>query len=110
MKILSFLGDSLDCIRDFPNGMKQAAGYQLHRVQCGEMPNDFKVMTTVGSGVVEIRLKDENGIYRVIYVAKFDNAVYVLHAFQKKTQCTAKSDLDTAKRRYQALIQELNHG
>ena len=110
MKTLTFLGDSLDCIRDFPDGMKQAAGYQLHRVQCGEMPSDFKIMTTVGSGVVEIRLKDETGIYRVMYVAKFGDAVYVLHAFQKKTQRTAKPDLDVAKRRYLALIQELNHG
>ena len=82
----------------------------MHRVQCGEMPNDFKIMTTVGSGVVEIRLKDETGIYRVMYVAKFGEVVYVLHAFQKKTQRTAKPDLDTAKRRYLALIQELNHG
>ena len=110
MKTLTFLGDSLTCIRAFPSDVKQAAGYQLHRVQCGEMPTDFKIMTTVGSGVVEIRLKDESGIYRVMYAAKFGNVVYVLHAFQKKTQRTAKSDLDTARRRYQALIQELNHG
>lgn len=110
MKPLTFLGDSLDRVRAFPEGTKQAAGYQLHRVQCGEMPADFKTMAAVGGGVVEIRLKDENGIYRVMYTAKIADAVYVLHAFQKKTQRTAKSDLDLAKRRYLALIQEIQHG
>lgn len=107
MKILTFLGDSLASVRAFPPDVKQQAGYQLHKVQNGEMPTDFKTMPTVGGGVVEIRLKDENGIYRVMYTAKIADTVYVLHAFQKKTQKTAKSDLDLAKKRYTELMKEI---
>lgn len=108
MKEITFLATSLDDIRDFPDDVKKEAGYELHRVQVGEMPSDFKFMPTIGSSVVEIRLKDANGIYRVIYTAKFAEMVYVLHAFEKKTQKTAKSDLDLAKSRLKQLIAELN--
>lgn len=109
MKDIAFLGTSLDDIRDFPDDVKQDTGYQLHLVQMGEMPNDFKYMPTIGSGVVEIRLKDADGIYRVIYTAKFADTVYVLHAFTKKTQKTPQADLNLAKSRLKDLIQELSH-
>lgn len=108
MKDLIFLATSLDDVRAFPNEIKQEAGYELYRVQTGEMPSDFKIMSTIGNGVVEIRLKDSAGIYRVIYTAKFAETVYVLHAFEKKTQKTAKSDIDLAKTRLKQLIAELN--
>ncbi len=64
-------------------------------------------MNTVGPGVREIRVRQTGGAFRVIYVAKFANAVYVLHCFQKKTQATAKTDLDLAQRRYRDLVKEL---
>ena len=64
-------------------------------------------MASIGSGVREIRLRDEHGIYRVIYVAKLAHKVYVLHCFQKKTQATSKSDMDLAKRRLTELWMEL---
>ena len=64
-------------------------------------------MATIGKGVQEIRIRDEAGAFRVIYVAKFADAVYVLHCFQKKTQKTGKSDLDLAAKRYADLIREL---
>lgn len=70
------------------------------------MPVDFKPMNTIGSGVMEIRLREEGGAYRVIYTAKIADAVYVLHAFQKKSQKTAPADLELAKKRYNKLIQE----
>ncbi|AUL66069.1 type II toxin-antitoxin system RelE/ParE family toxin [Escherichia coli] len=60
----------------------------------------------MGPGVREIRTRDADGIYRVMYVAKFEEAVYVLHCFQKKTQTTSQSDIDLAKRRYKELVQE----
>ena len=72
---------------------------QLHKVQQGIEPSDWKPMTTVGQGVREIRIRDEAGAFRVLYVAKIEDAVYVLHAFQKKTQQTAKRDLDLAAAR-----------
>ena len=72
----------------------------------GLQPSDWKPMSTVGSGAGEIRIKDEAGIYRVIYVAKFEEAVYVLHAFEKKTRRTSKADIALAGARYKALAEE----
>ena len=98
-----FLGDSLKCLRDFPEDARQDAGYQLDKVQHGEQPDDFKPMPSIGRGVEEIRVRDDSGAYRVIYTARFADAVYVLHAFQKKTQATAKRDIDLARARYSEL-------
>ena len=99
MKELVFLGDSLEQLRDFPETARKEAGVQLHKVQQGIEPSDWKPMTTVGQGVREIRIRDEAGAFRVLYIAKIEDAVYVLHAFQKKTQQTAKRDLDLAAAR-----------
>jgi phage-related protein len=99
-----FLGDSLKCLRDFPEDVRHDAGYQLDKVQRGEQPEDFKPLTAVGRGVEEIRVTDDSGAYRLIYVARRADAVYVLHAFQKKTQATPKKDIDTAKRRFAQLL------
>ncbi|CAN7635307.1 type II toxin-antitoxin system RelE/ParE family toxin [Pararhizobium sp. LjRoot238] len=99
MKRLEFLGDSLEQLRDFPEDARKEAGVQLHKVQLGLDPSDWKPMTSVGAGVREIRIRDEAGAFRVLYVAKIEDAVYVLHAFQKKTQQTAKRDLDLAASR-----------
>jgi phage-related protein len=93
MKLLRFLGDSLKCLREFPEDIKQDAGYQLDKVQRGEQPADFKPMPSIGRGVEEIRVWDDSGIYRVIYTAGLTDAVYVLHAFQKKTHAMSKRDI-----------------
>jgi Phage-related protein len=103
MRPVQFLGDSLKCLRDFPEDARHDAGYQLDKVQRGEQPDDFKPMPVIGKGAQEIRIADESGAYRVIYVARRADAVYVLHAFQKKTQATPKKDIDTAKRRFAQL-------
>jgi phage-related protein len=100
---LRFLGDSLKCLRDFPEDARHDAGYQLDNVQRGEQPDDFKPLVTVGKGAEEIRIIDESGVFRVIYLARREDAVYVLHAFQKKSQATAKKDIDTAKKRFAQL-------
>ena len=104
MKPVRFLGDSLKCIRDFPEDAKHDSGYQLDKVQRGDQPDDFKPMPSIGKGVEEIRIWDDSGAYRVIYTARLADAVYVLHAFQKKTQATSKRDIDTAKERYTQLM------
>lgn len=103
MKPLQFLGDSLKCLREFPEDARQDAGYQLDLVQRGEQPQDFKPMPSIGKGVEELRVWDETGTYRVIYTARIADAVYVLHAFHKKTQATSKRDIDIAKERYAQL-------
>lgn len=97
MKRLSFLGSSLDDVRAFPETARREAGYQLDRLQRGLDPEDWKPMPSVGSGVREVRVRDQSGAFRVIYIATRPEAVYVLHAFQKKTQATAKRDLDLAE-------------
>ncbi len=110
MKKLEFLGDSLKCLRDFPIDARQDAGYQLDKVQRGEAPDDCKPMPTIGKGVQELRIWDASGTYRVVYTAKFDDVVYVLHAFQKKTEQTSKHAIDLCRDRYKDLIRSLKHG
>ncbi len=100
MKSVSFLGDSLKRLREFPEDAKQDAGYQLDKIQNGLQPDDFKPMPTVGKGVEELRIWDDSGTYRVIYTARLQEIIYVLHAFQKKTQATSKKDVDIAKTRW----------
>jgi phage-related protein len=106
VKPVTFLGSSLEAVRGFPQEARRETGLQLDRVQRGLMPENWKPMKTVGPGVNEIRVRDEGGTFRVLYVATFPEAVYVLHAFQKKTQQTAKADLDLATTRYKALRKE----
>jgi len=105
MKLLSFLGSSLDDLRAFPETARREAGHQLYLVQSGLDPEDWKPMPSVGSGVREVRIRDQSGAFRVIYLATRPEAVYVLHAFQKKTQATAKRDLDLAETRLKELTQ-----
>jgi len=104
MKPVRFLGDSLKCLRDFPADARQDAGRQLDLVQRGKQPNDFKPMPSIGKGVEEIRIWDDSGTFRVIYTARLADAVYVLHAFQKKTQATSKRDIEVAKSRFAQLM------
>jgi phage-related protein len=105
-KPLRFCGNSLGDLRAFPEVARREAGHQIDQVQRGLDPDSWKPMKTVGPGVREIRVKDQTGIFRIIYVAQFEEAIYVLHCFGKKTEKTAKSDLDIANRRLRALKQE----
>lgn len=106
MKDIEFRGDSLSVLRSFPASARREAGFQLDLVQRGFDPEDWKPMSSIGSGVREIRVRDAQGIFRVIYVAKFTDAIYVLHCFQKKTQKTAASDIRLAKHRLRELQKE----
>jgi phage-related protein len=106
-KPVEFRGSALDDLRAFPETARREAGHQLDQVQRGREPDDWKPVNTIGRGVREIRIRDPAGAFRVLYVAKFDDAVYVLHCFQKKTQKTSKSDLDLGMQRYRDLLKEL---
>ncbi|HLH34676.1 MAG TPA: type II toxin-antitoxin system RelE/ParE family toxin [Alloacidobacterium sp.] len=101
-KPILFIGSSRDDLREFPAEVRKALGDELLRVQSGLMPVDFKPLKDVGKGAYEIRVH-LNGAWRVIYVAKFANAIYVLHAFEKKTRKTSQNDLELAKRRYKLI-------
>lgn len=99
MKPLAFVGSALDDLREFPAEARREAGFQLDRVQRGLDPQDWKPMTRIGPGVRELRIHDETGAFRVVYLASLADAVYVLHAFQKKTQQTPRRDLTLAAAR-----------
>jgi phage-related protein len=106
LKQVRWLANSLEQIRDFPDEARHEAGYQLERVQAGKDPADWKPMPSVGLGVNEIRVREASGAFRLIYVARFAEAVYVIHAFQKKSRKTPKPDIDLARRRFRELVQE----
>lgn len=102
-KEIEWLGSSLEDLRDFPKSAMQRAGYQLELLQEGDDPDDWKPMKTVGPGVREIRIKCDDGAFRVFYVVNRPEALYVLHAFRKTTEKTEKRDIDLAKARFDTL-------
>jgi phage-related protein len=101
-KPLKFIGSSLDDLRDFPAEVRRQAGFELHTIQRGMDPSDWKPMNAVGPGIREIRIR-VLGEWRVLYVAKFADAVYVLHAFHKKTQKTRHEDIEIARHCYRQI-------
>jgi phage-related protein len=99
VKELRFVGSSLDDLRNFPEEARRTAGFELRAVQNGLEPQDWKPMRSIGSGVREIRIH-VLGEWRIVYVAKLANAIYVLHAFQKKSQKTTRNDIELARKRF----------
>jgi phage-related protein len=106
MKPISFRGNSLDDLRQFPLDARREAGYQIDRVQNELEPSDWKPMNSVGQGVKEIRIRDADGAFRVIYLAKLADAVHVLHCFQKKSEKTTEANIELARKRFRALMGE----
>lgn len=102
MKPLRFVGTSLAALRAFPAEARRHAGFELDAIQRGFMPGDFKPLVTVGPGVYEIRIRVA-GEWRIIFIARRAEAIYVLHAFQKKTRALSHFDLELAIRRYRSL-------
>lgn len=102
-KQITFLGNSLAMLRGFPESARKQCGVQLHMVQQGLEPDNWKPMSSIGPGVREIRIRDVSGAFRIIYVTKIGDTIFVLHAFQKKTRQTAKRDLDIAASRLKKL-------
>ena len=106
-KPIAWIGSSLEDIKDdrnFTASAKKEAGHQLDRVQSGLDPDDWKPFDTVGPGTKEIRINLDDGWFRVMYVAKFDEAIYVLHCFKKKSNKTSKMDISLAERRYKLVL------
>ena len=104
MKPLHFVGSSREDLRELPESARETAGHQLFKVQQGKEPDDWKPLPTVWVGVQEIRVWDESGTYRLLYVAKFEEAVYMLHVFEKRSQKTVKGDIQLATGRYTDLL------
>jgi len=97
------MGSSKEDLRAFPEEARREVGYQLEHVQEGVDPDDWKPMSTVGSGVREIRVRESSGAFRCIYLATRPEGLYVLHCFQKKTQRTSRSDLELAAKRFRSI-------
>ena len=103
-KEIRWVGSAYEDLLGFPDDARRQAGFQLGKVQAGVAPDDWKPFDGVGAGTREIRIRDESGAFRVMYVAKFEEAVYVLHCFQKRTQATSRKDKDIAETRYRAVV------
>lgn len=106
-KPVEWMGNSRKDLRDFPAEARGEAGYDLFLVQQGGSPRDWKPLQSVGPGAAEIRIQGWSGgrlEHRVVYVARFPEAVYVLHAFQKRSRTTATRDLETARERYRLML------
>src|SRR5580693_6702158 len=103
-KAIQWVGSAYDDLLAFPKEIRKYAGFQLGKVQAGLEPLDWKPFDDVGAGTKEIRNKDASGIYRVMYIAKFEEAIYVLRCFRKKTQTTSKQDKAIAVARYRAVV------
>jgi phage-related protein len=105
IKPVEWLGDSRERVQAFPSEARREVGFELWEVQQGKQPSDWKPMPSVGLGVNEIRVRAGNA-YRLIYVARFSEGVYVLHAFEKKSRKTSKPDLELARKRFRTMVQE----
>lgn len=105
-KPIDWRGSSLDDLREFPETARIQAGQELRKLQRGENPDDWRPFPEVGAGVNEIRIDCADGWFRVMYVAKFEEAIYVLHSFQKATRKTSKQDVEIAEARYRAVVRE----
>jgi phage-related protein len=106
-KPLRWVGSSRRDLRDFPPEARREAGFNLDRVQTGRTPRNWKPLDGVGTGVIEIRITTSEGgtrEHRVVYVARFSEGVYVLHAFEKKSRKTSRHDVDVAKARYSEML------
>lgn len=108
-KPIVWIGSSLADLRGFPEKARSRAGYQLRRIQQGLMPSDWKPMPNIGQGVRELRI-DTGRQHRVFFIARFEDAIYVLHAFEKKTQKTARLDLDTGRKRLALVFRNRRKG
>ena len=103
-KPIVWVGSSLEDLVAFPAEARREAGFQLGRIQHDLEPTRWKEFKTIGVGVKEIIIAEDGNAFRVMYIAKFEEAVYVLHSFQKKTQQTSKHDKEIASRRYKQVL------
>jgi len=96
-------GDSREVLHSFPDGVRQNLGFQLWQLQQGERPADYRPLPSIGTGVFELRDQDERAWYRVVYLSRIKDVIYVLHCFEKKSREMSRRDFETAKRRLKAV-------
>ena len=104
MKKIIWLATTHSTIKEYPDNVRREIGYNLSKIQHGLDPADWKPMTGIGQGIKEIRIHAENE-YRILYLTKFQEAIYVLHTFVKKTQQTSQKELNIGRKRYIEMLQ-----
>ena len=96
-------GDSRDVLQAFPEGVRQNLGFQLWQLQRGERPSDYRPLPSIGKSVFELRDQDERAWYRVVYLSRISDVIYVLHCFEKRSREMSKRDFEKAKQRLKAV-------
>jgi len=111
---IAWEGDSREVISSFPDEAKHNLGFDLRLLQQGEQPRDFRAMSSIGSGVFELRDQDERAWYRVIYLSRVRDVIHVLHCFEKRSRQTPRKEINLARQRLKAVrarvIEEKKHG
>lgn len=100
---VSWEGDSREVLQEFPDGVRQNLGFELWQLQQGERPKDYRPLPSVGTGVFELRDQDERSWYRVIYLSRINDVLYVLHCFEKKSREMPRKDFEKARQRLKAV-------
>src|SRR5882757_5957494 len=101
--VIAWEGDSREVLQSFPDGVKQNLGFELWLLQQGERPRDYRPLPSIGTGVFELRDQDERGWYRVVYLSRIDDVIYVLHCFEKKSREMPTRDFQKSKQRFSAV-------
>jgi len=100
---IAWEGDSREVLKGFPGGVRQNFGFELWRLQLGERPSDYRPLPSIGAGVYELRDQDERAWYRVVYLSRINDVIYVLHCFEKKSREMPRKDFEKAKQRLKAV-------
>ena len=103
---LHFEGDSLEVLSDFPDDIKRSLGFSLRQLQIGREPTS-RSMSSIGAGVYELKEADERAWYRVVYLSRIENTIYVLHSFEKESRNTDRRDIEIARQRLKLVRQRL---
>ena len=112
MKKLTWLADSRSRVKSFPAGVQDDIGYALYAAQLGEMSTKAKPLHGLGGSVMEIAANEESGTYRAVYTVSIGDAIYVIHAFQKKSKAgieTPKSEIELVQQRLKQLLSEVKN-
>ena len=102
--LVAWEGDSLDVLRSFPKAVREDLGYDLRRLQNGEQPLNSRPMKSIGKRVYELKQQDNRGWYRMIYLSKVGDTIFILHCFRKQSRKTSQKDLNVAKERLKNVL------
>jgi len=101
-------GDSREILASFPEEVRGSLGFALYELQLGRPPSiSTRRMESIGAGVYELKESDAKSWYRVVYLSKINDLIYVLHCFEKQHRKTTRRDLDVARERLSRVRQRI---